>query len=187
MTIVETKVPDLVRGGVGSGNGFPALDSVDKGKKIIPQINGRVGDEERSDPVLDKLVPGKDNIDLGKGQDGGERIVGGVKDETFDGGALKCRGPGSRGATQVDIGEEEGSGVPKVKRGCGDSRAQIIKEKSRVGDKEMIDVKGDAFPRTLGVFHFAEPALGTVHPQFGKVPAEKVGIEPKSHRLDADR
>ena len=46
----------------------------------------------------------------------------------------------------MNIGKQEGGGVPKMKGGSWDSRAQIIKKKGRFGDQEVIDVKGDAFP-----------------------------------------
>jgi hypothetical protein len=46
----------------------------------------------------------------------------------------------------VNIGKEQGGGVPKTKGGSRDSRAQIIEKKGRFGDQEVIDVKGDAFP-----------------------------------------
>jgi len=34
----------------------------------------------------------------------------------------------------VNIGKEEGGGVPKMERGSRDSRAQIIEKKGRFGD-----------------------------------------------------
>ena len=68
------------------------LDPIDKSKEIISQINGGVGDDERADAVLDEFVPGKNNIDLGKGENGGKRIGWRVENETFDGGALKSGG-----------------------------------------------------------------------------------------------
>ena len=46
----------------------------------------------------------------------------------------------------MNIGKEQGGGVPKTKGGSWDSRAQIIEKKGRFGDQEVIDVKGDAFP-----------------------------------------
>ena len=50
----------------------------------------------------------------------------------------------------------------------------------------MIDVKGYAFSRTLGVFHSAQPTFRSVNPEFGEVAAYKIGVESKSHRFDAD-
>ena len=55
------------------------LDSIDKSKEIISQINGGVGDDQRADAVLDEFVPGKDNIDLGERENGCEEIIGGVE------------------------------------------------------------------------------------------------------------
>jgi hypothetical protein len=55
------------------------LDPIDKSKEIIPKINGGVGDDERADAVLDEFVPGKNNIDLGKRENGCEEIIGGVE------------------------------------------------------------------------------------------------------------
>jgi len=86
----------------------------------------------------------------------------------------------------VNIGKEEGGGVPKMEGGSRDSRAQIIEKKSRVGDEEVIDVKGDAFSRALGVFHSAQPTFCTVNPEFGEVSAQKIGVESKSHRFDTE-
>ena len=41
--------------------------------------------------MLDEFVPGENNIDLGKGEDGGEGIGWGVKDQLLNGGTLKSR------------------------------------------------------------------------------------------------
>ena len=71
----------------------------------------------------------------------------------------------------MNIREEEGGGVPKMKGGSRDSRSQIIKKKSRVGDQEVIDVKGDAFSGALRVFHSAQPTFGSVNSEFGEVAA----------------
>jgi len=86
----------------------------------------------------------------------------------------------------VNICEKEGSGVSKMKGGSWDSWTQIIEEKSRVGDEEVIDVKGDAIARAFGVFHSAQPTFCTVNPEFGEVPAQKIGVESKSHRFDTE-
>ena len=51
-----------------------------------------MGDDEGADPVLDEFVPGKDNIDLGKSENGGKGIRWRVKDETLDRGALQSGG-----------------------------------------------------------------------------------------------
>jgi len=91
LAIVQGEIIDLIWCGVGLGIGFPLLDPIDKSKKIIPKINGGVGHEERSDAVLDEFIPSKDNIDLGKREDGGKGVGWGVKDETFDRGALESR------------------------------------------------------------------------------------------------
>ena len=74
------------------GIGFPLLDPIDKSKEIIPKINGWVGDNERADAVLDEFVPGKDNIDFWKRENGGKGIGWGVENETFDRGALQSGG-----------------------------------------------------------------------------------------------
>ena len=79
LAIVQTKIVDLVRSGVGLGIRFSLLDPIDKSKEIIPKINGGVRDDERADAVLDEFVPGKDNIDLGKRENGCEEIIGGVE------------------------------------------------------------------------------------------------------------
>ena len=71
----------------------------------------------------------------------------------------------------MNIGKEQGRGVPKMKGGSRYSWAQIIEKKGRFGDQEVIDVKGDAFPRTLGVFHSAQPTFRSVNPEFGEVSA----------------
>ena len=71
----------------------------------------------------------------------------------------------------MNIGKEQGGGVPKTKGGSWDSRAQIIEKKGRFGDQEVIDVKGYAFSRTLGVFHSAQPTFRSVNPEFGEVAA----------------
>ena len=71
----------------------------------------------------------------------------------------------------MNIGKEQGRGVPKAKGGSGDSWAQIIEKKGRFGDQEVIDVKGNTFPRALGVFHSAQPTFRTVNPKFGEVAA----------------
>jgi len=113
---------------------FSLLDPIDKSKEIIAKINGGVCDDEGADAVLDEFVPGKDNIDLGKGENGGKRIGWRVKNETFDRGALKSGRVFLGGGTKVNIGKEKGGGVPKTKRGGRDSRTQIIEEKSRFGD-----------------------------------------------------
>ena len=86
----------------------------------------------------------------------------------------------------MNIGKQEGRGVPKTKGGSWDSRAQIIQKKGRFGNQEVIDVKGDAFSRTLGVFHSAQPTFRSVNPEFGEVAAEKIVVESKSQRFDAD-
>ena len=79
LAIVQAEIADFVRSGGGLGIRFPLLDPIDKSKEIIPQINGGVGDNERADAVLDEFVPGKDNIDLGEGENGCEEIIGGVE------------------------------------------------------------------------------------------------------------
>ena len=79
MAVVQPKIGDFVRSRGGLGIGFPLLDPIDKSKEIISQINGGVGDDERADAVLDEFVPGKDNIDLGEGENGCEEIIGGVE------------------------------------------------------------------------------------------------------------
>ena len=71
----------------------------------------------------------------------------------------------------MNIGKEQGGGVPKTKGGSWDSWAQIIEEKSRVGDQEVIDVKGDAFSGALGVFHSTQPTFRSVNPEFGEMSA----------------
>jgi hypothetical protein len=147
------------------------LDPIDKGKEIIPKINRGVGDDERADAVLDKFVPGKNNIDLGKSEDGSEGIGWGVKDQSFNGGTLEDRGVCFGGGAKVNIGKKEGGGVPKMKGGRWDPRAKIIEKKGRVGDQEVIDVKGDASARAFGVFHSAQPTFCTVNPEFGEVSA----------------
>ena len=86
----------------------------------------------------------------------------------------------------MNIGKEEGGGVPKMERGSRDSRAQIIEKKGRFRDQEVIDVKGDASARAFGVFHSAQPTLCTVNSEFGKVSAQKIGVESESHRFDAE-
>ena len=40
----------------------------------------------------------------------------------------------------MNIGKEEGGGVPKMKGGSRDPRPQIIEKKGRVGDEKVIDV-----------------------------------------------
>ena len=114
--------------------GFPLLDPIDESKEIIPKVNGGVGDDEGADTVLDEFVPSKDNIDLGKSENGGKWIGWGVENEPFDRGALECRRAGIGGEAKVNIRKEEGGGVPKMKGGSRDSRPQIIEKKSRVGD-----------------------------------------------------
>ena len=106
LSIVQTKIVNFVGSGGGLGIGFPLLDPIDKGKEIIPKINRGVGDNERADAVLDKFVPGKNNIDLGKGENGGEGIGWRVKDETFDRSALEGRGTCFGGGAKVNIGKE---------------------------------------------------------------------------------
>lgn len=76
MPIVQPKIVDFVRSGVGLGVRFSLLDPIDKSKEIVPKINGGVGDDERADAVLDEFVPGKDNIDLGERENGCEEIIG---------------------------------------------------------------------------------------------------------------
>jgi len=136
--------------------------------------------------VLDEFVPGENNIDLRKGEDGSEGIGWRVKDQAFNGGTLEDRSVCFGGGAKVNIGKEEGGGVPKMEGGSRDSRAQIIEKKSRVGDEEVIDVKGDAIARAFGVFHSAQPTFCTVNPEFGEVPAQKIGVESKSHRFDTE-
>ena len=102
------------------------LDSIDKSKEIIPKVNGGVGDDEGAEAVLDEFVPGKNNIDLGKGEDGSEGIGWGVKDQSFNGGTLEDRSICFGGGAKVNIGKEEGGGVPKMEGGSRNSRAQII-------------------------------------------------------------
>ena len=79
LAIVQAEIADFVRSGGGLGIGFSLLDPIDKSKEIISQINGGVSDDERADAVLDEFVPGKDNIDLGEGENGCEEIIGGVE------------------------------------------------------------------------------------------------------------
>ncbi len=88
LTIGQGEFFDLVRGGNGQWISFSCLDAVDKGKEIVSEINGGSGDDEGAKAVMNKLVPGKDKIDLGKGENGGEEIVGRVKDELLNGGTL---------------------------------------------------------------------------------------------------
>ena len=64
----------------------------------------------------------------------------------------------------MNICEKEGSGVSKMKGGSWDSWTQIIEEKSRVGDEEVIDVEWYAFSGALGVFHPAQPTFRPVNP-----------------------
>ena len=128
LAIVQAEIVDFIGGGVGLRIGFPLLDPIDKGKEIIPKINRGVGDDERADAVLDKFVPGENNIDLGKGEDGSEGIGWGVKDQSFNGGTLEDRSVCFGGGAKVNIGKEEGGGVPKMERGSRDSWAQIIEE-----------------------------------------------------------
>jgi len=71
----------------------------------------------------------------------------------------------------MNIRKEERGGVPKMKGGSRDSWSQIIKKKSRVGDQEVIDVKGDAFSGALRVFHSAQPTFGSENSEFGEVAA----------------
>ena len=71
----------------------------------------------------------------------------------------------------MNIGKQEGGGVPKMKGGRWDSWAQIIEKKGRFGDQEVIDVEGNAFPRALGIFHSAQPTFRSVNPEFGEVSA----------------
>jgi len=71
----------------------------------------------------------------------------------------------------VNIGKQQRGGVPKMKGGSRDSGAQIIEKKGRFGNQEVIDVKGNAFPRALGVFHSAQPTFRSVNPEFGEVAA----------------
>ena len=47
-------------------------------------------------------------------------------------------------------------------------------------------MKGDAIARAFGVFHSAQPTFCTVNPEFGEVSAQKIGVESKSHRFDAE-
>jgi hypothetical protein len=91
LAIVQAKIVDFIRSGVGLGIGFPLLDSIDKGKEIITKINGGVGDDKRADTVLDEFVPRENNIDLRKGEYGSEGIGWGVKDQSFNGGTLEGR------------------------------------------------------------------------------------------------
>ena len=91
LAVVQAEIVDFVGGGVGLRIGFPLLDPIDKGKEIIPKINRGVGDNERAEAVLDEFVPGKNNIDLRKGEDGSEGIGWGVKDQLLNGGTLKSR------------------------------------------------------------------------------------------------
>ena len=171
LAIVQAEIVDFVRSGVGLRIGFPLLDPIDKGKEIIPKINRGVGDDERADAVLDEFVPCKDNIDLGKGEDGCEGIGWGVKDQSFNRGTLEDRSVCFGGGAKVNIGKKEGGGIPKMEGGSRDSWAQIIEEKSRVGDQEVIDVKGDAFSGALGVFHSTQPTFRSVNPEFGEMSA----------------
>ena len=171
LAVVQAEIVDFVGGGVGLRIGFPLLDPIDKGKEIIPKINRGVGDDERADAVLDEFVPGENNIDLRKGEDGSEGIGWRVKDQSFNGGTLEDRSVCFGGGAKVNIGKEEGGGVPKMEGGSRDSRAQIIEEKSRVGDQEVIDVKGDAFSGALGVFHSTQPTFRSVNPEFGEMSA----------------
>ena len=167
MAIVQAEILDLIRSGVGLGIGFPLLDPIDKSKEIIPEINGGVGNKERANAMLNEFVPSENNIDLGKRENRGKRIGWRVKDEAFDRGALESRRVCFGGGAKVNIGKEEGGGVAKMKGCSRDSWSQIIKKKSRVGDQEVIDVKGDAFPGALRVFHSAEPPFGSVNADFG--------------------
>jgi len=164
LAIVQAKIVYFVRSGGGLGIGFSLLDPIDKSKEIIPKINGGVGDDQRADAVLDEFVPGENNIDLRKGEDGSEGIGWRVKDQAFNGGTLEDRSVCFGGGAKVNIGKEEGGGVPKMEGGSRDSRAQIIEKKSRVGDEEVIDVKGDAIARAFGVFHSAQPTFRPVNP-----------------------
>ena len=71
----------------------------------------------------------------------------------------------------MDISKEKGGGIAQMEWGSRDSWAQIIEEKSRVGDQEVIDVKGDAFSGALGVFHSTQPTFRSVNPEFGEMSA----------------
>jgi hypothetical protein len=46
-----------------------------------------------------------------------------------------------------------------------------LREKMEALASLGIDVKGNAFPRALGVFHSAQPTFRTVNPEFGEVSA----------------
>lgn len=64
----------------------------------------------------------------------------------------------------MNIGKEEGGSIPKVERGSWNSRAEVIQKKGRFGNKEVVDVKRDAFPSTFRVFHSTQPTFRTINP-----------------------
>jgi hypothetical protein len=161
------------------------LDPIDESKEIIPKVNGGVGDDEGADTVLDEFVPGKDNIDLGKSENRGKWIGWGVENETFDRGALECRRAGIGGGAKVNIGKEEGGGVPKMKGGSRDSWPQIIEKKSRVGYEEVIDVNGQTFSAAGRAFQAAQPTLCAIDAEIGKVSSKKRWPEADRDRFDS--
>ena len=91
LALVQTEILDLVWDGGGQGIGFSLLDSIHKRKEVISKENGGLADVEGADAVVDKFVPGKDHIDLGKGEDWSEGIGWRVKDEMFNGCTLQSR------------------------------------------------------------------------------------------------
>ena len=180
----QAEIADLVRGGGGLGIGFFFLDTIDKGKEVIAQINCGTRNDEGADVMLQQFIPSEDNIDFGKGENRGEGIVGGVKDQALNGGTLHGRGVRFRGRAKVNVGKKQGGGVSQTQRSGGNAGAKIIQLQGGVGDEEAVDVKGETFPGALGIFETTEPALGSIKTDLGEVSTKEGGVKADSDGFD---
>lgn len=185
LTLGELKVIDLVGSGSGGGGGFSLLDTIDKGKEIVPEVDGGLGNDEGLEAVADEFVPSKDEVNFGKGEDGGKRVRRGVEDEFFDGGALPSGGGIFSGGAEVNIGKEEGGGLAEAEGGGGNAGAEVVELEDGIGDKKGIQMKRKVQAAGGGSFETTEPAFGAEESDLGEVAEKKIGGETEGEGFDA--